>query len=606
MGIVNEDIERVKATVDFVSVVTEHLQLKKSGRRWVGLCPFHPEKTPSFSVNDELKLYKCFGCGAGGDAIRFVQELEHLTFVEAVERLAAKAGIQLRYDDAAEGKQHAKRGRLTEAMEKAVEWYHQRLLTAPDAGPARNYLRSRGYDGDLVRQFRIGWAPDEWDALAKALRLGDEVMKDTGLGFTNKIGKVNDFFRGRVLFPIFDTTGKPVAFGGRIMPGQEGSKYKNSPETPLYSKSRTLYGLNWAKAAVVETGEAIVCEGYTDVIAFHQAGLPRAVATCGTALADEHVRLLANFGRKLVLAYDADSAGQTAAERFYGWEQHYEIDIHVLSLPAGADPADVARNDPAALKQAVADARPFLAFRLDRVLSAGDLTTVEGRARAADHALAVIAEHPSSLVKDQYVMQVADRTRMEADRLRERLASGNLPSPNESPTTRGTQRSPSRPVPAAEERGRAREGKPVRPAPRAETEALRQAVHNPEAVAVLLDEVLFTDETHRHAYLALATSDTVPDAIAGADPDAADLLERVSVEEPAEDAVEALSRLIEPAAQRAMRDLESELRAEPDRAVDISNLIVWLRTTTELLRDDDTRLDAAEALVAWLVSRGET
>ncbi|HEX9968507.1 MAG TPA: CHC2 zinc finger domain-containing protein, partial [Acidimicrobiales bacterium] len=241
MGIVGEDVARVRAATDFVHVASEHIALRRVGRRYVGLCPFHAEKSPSFSVNAEEGLYYCFGCQAKGDVITFVREVEHLDFAEAVERLAARAGIQLRYDDAAEGKDRQRRSRLIEAMEKAVDWYHERLLSSPDAAAARGYLRSRGYDGETVRAFRIGWAPDEWHALASALKLPDDVLQDTGLGFLNRYHRQTDAFRGRVMFPIFDASGKPVAFGGRILPGGEGPKYKNSPETPIYSKSRTLY-----------------------------------------------------------------------------------------------------------------------------------------------------------------------------------------------------------------------------------------------------------------------------------------------------------------------------------------------------------------------------
>src|SRR5207247_1818808 len=181
-----------------------------------------------------------------------------------------------------------------------------------------------------------------WDSLARALRLPDDVLKDTGLGFVNRTGRQQDAFRARVMFPIFDASGAAVAFGGRVLPGGGGPKYKNSQETPIYSKRRVLYGLNWAKGSVVETGEAIVCEGYTDVIGFFTAGLPRAVATCGTALADEHFHVLKNFARRVVLAYDADSAGQQAAERFYEWERRYDIDIAVAAFDPGTDPADLA------------------------------------------------------------------------------------------------------------------------------------------------------------------------------------------------------------------------------------------------------------------------
>ena len=583
MGIVAEDVARVRAATDFVQVASEHIALRRVGRRYVGLCPFHAEKSPSFSVNAEEGLYYCFGCQAKGDVITFVREVEHLDFAEAVERLASRANIQLRYDDAAEGKDRQRRSLLIDAMERAVEWYHQRLLSSPDAAAARSYLRSRGYGGETVRAFRIGWAPDEWHALSAALKLSDDVLQDTGLGFLNRYHRQTDAFRGRIMFPIFDASGKPVAFGGRILPGGEGPKYKNSPETPLYSKSRTLYALNWAKTDVVDAGEVVVCEGYTDVIGFFTAGLPRAVATCGTALADEHFRMLKNFARRVVLAYDADAAGQAAAERFYEWEQRYEVDIAVADLPPGADPGDVAREDPVALKKAVENARPFLAFRLERVLAAADLRTVEGRARAASAALAVIAEHPNQLVRDQYVMQVADRTRIEPDRLRELAAGARAPRRAD--------------VGSNEPRETWRDGP--------EVEALRLAIHHPESVADRLEEVLFLDDLHLAAFRALASAPTLHEAIERTDPAAATLLQRLSVEETQADADDVVALLADRAGRRAVAALEQEARTAENRLAELAPVMSWLKVTLEQLRDPATRVDASDRLVAWLVERSE-
>lgn len=578
MGIVDEDVARVRAATDFVQVASEHLALKRVGQRWVGLCPFHAEKSASFSINADEGLYYCFGCQAKGDVITFVREVDHLGFVEAVERLAGRAGIELRYDEAREGQDRQRRSRLTEALERAVEWYHQRLLTGADAAPARAYLRSRGYDGDVVRAFRIGWAPADWDALARALRLPDDVLRDTGLGIVNRRGNQQDSFRSRVMFPIFDAAGKPVAFGGRILPGGEGPKYKNSPETPVYSKSRTLYGLNWAKGDVVTAGEVIVCEGYTDVIGFFVAGMRRAVATCGTALADEHFRMLKNFARRIVLAYDADAAGQSAAARFYDWERRYEVDVAVAALPSGSDPGDLARRDPSALEHAVSAAQPFLAFRLERVLAAGDLRTPEGRARAAESALAVIAEHPSELVRDQYLMQVADRCRLDPDRLRR--------APAGAPTA-------AQPSGAAPTRRREAGGP--------EIEALRLAVHRRDEVAHRLHAVLFAEERNLGAYAALAASANVHDAIAAADPEAAHLLQRLAVEEASTEPDDVVARLVDRATHRALAELEAEARTAPERALVVSETVGWLQLTLADLPD----ADAAERLVAWLVQWGE-
>ncbi len=575
MGIVDEDVARVRAATDFVQLAGEHIQVRRVGRRWVGLCPFHAEKTASFSINAEEGLYYCFGCQAKGDVITFLRGVEHLDFVEAVERLAARSGIQLRYDDAKEGKDRQRRSRLIEAMQKAVEWYHQRLVGGSDAAQARGYLRSRGYDGDVVRAFRLGWAPEGWDALARALHLPDDVLRDTGLGFVNRRGRQQDAFRARVMFPIFDASGTPVAFGGRTLPGADGPKYKNSPETPIYSKSRTLYALNWAKAEVVSTGEVIVCEGYTDVIGFFGAGLPRAVATCGTALADEHFRTLKNFARRIVLAYDADAAGQAAAERFYEWERRYEVDIAVAALPPGADPGDVARSDPAALKAAVEQAHPFLAFRLERVLGGADLRTPEGRARAAEAAIAVVGEHPNELVRDQYLMQVADRCQVDPGRLRSGVGRRRVRDQSPRPRSEAVLREPAGP----------------------ELEALRLAVHRPEDVAHRIEEVLFADELHLAAFRALASSSTLHEAIDTADPAAAALLQRVAVEDTVADPDDVVARLAQEAGRRALDKLRAEARTSEDAAVALSPTVGWLKLTLEQLPD----VEASNRLVAWLV-----
>ena len=436
MGVVDEDIAAVKAATDLVAIVGQYTQGKQVGRRWVGLCPFHAEKSPSFSVNREDGLFMCFGCQKSGDAITFVREIEHLDFVGAVEWLAARAGVTLRYTTDDEGETRKKRKRLHDAMEKAVDWYHDRLLTGPDAGAARGYLRSRGFDGETVRRYRLGWAPAAWDELVRGLRLPEDVLVDTGLGFKNRTGRSTDAFRGRLLFPIFDAEGKAVAIGGRILPGDDGPKYKNSPETELYSKSRVLYGLNWHKSEIVghgAAGEVIVCEGYTDVIGFARAGIPRAVATCGTALTEDHVKLLTRFAKRIVLAFDADAAGQGAADRFAAWESRYELEVCVADLPAGPDPGDLAQRDPDRLRAAVdriaewrpgpVGAKPYLAFRLDRVLAAADLGSVEGRARAATAGVDVLRDHPNELVRDAYLMKLADFCRVDVEQLRRQLPS---------------------------------------------------------------------------------------------------------------------------------------------------------------------------------------
>jgi DNA primase len=593
VGILDEDVARVREATNMVAVVSEHLALKRVGRRYQGLCPFHSEKSPSFSVNPELGLYHCFGCGAGGDAIRFVREIEHLDFATAVERLAAKAGITLRYDDAAVTKDRQRRDRLVEAMTAAVAFYHQLLLEDPSAGIARRYLRSRGIGGDVARSFSIGWSPDRYDALSVHLqqqRFARQDILDAGLAFVNRVNKLQDFFRARVLFPIFDVRGDAVAFGGRALEGG-GPKYKNSPESPIYQKSRVLYGLNWAKADIVSKSEAVICEGYTDVIAFFGAGVPRAVATCGTALTEDHVRVLRNFAPNLVLGYDADDAGQNAALKIYQWEDSYEIRLSVADLPPGKDPADVGLEDPIRLAAAVASARPFLEFRLERLLRTADLASVEGRAAAAKAAVALVAEHPSDLVRDQYLMQLAERLGIDVDSLRRAAVEPGRP---DGPARRERADQTSRPRPPARDR--------------TEVEALRVAVHEPAIVAALLDDALFVDPVVREAYGVLASSATFHEALERAGGEVHDLLQRLAVEDlpwgdddPTTYAISVLVQLVEAAGTRL---LDVMVRTGDDRASEVKALLETL-VANRSAGTWSVAAEAAELLLPWVAGSGE-
>lgn len=583
MGIVEEDIERVRSSTDVVAVIGEHVALRRSGSRWVGLCPFHTEKSGSFSVNAELGLYYCFGCQAKGDVITFVREVNHLDFAGAVEMLAARAAITLRYDNDAQTGAQRRRGVLVEAMEAAQNWYHQRLLTAPDAAAARGYLRSRGYDGEIVRRFKLGWAPDDWDQLCRAIDVPADVLRDTGLGFVNRRNRMQDSFRARVLFPIFDARGDAVALGGRLLPGVEGPKYKNSPSTAIYDKSEVLYGLNWAKTEVVERGEVVVCEGYTDVIGMAQAGIRRAVATCGTALTERHVALLRGFSQRIVLAFDADAAGQNAAARFYEWERRYEVDVFVAAMPKGSDPGELAQRDPALLEKAVREAVPFLAFRLERLLASSNLSTPEGRARAAQGALDLLVEHPNRLVRDQYLMQVADRCRVEPADLRD-MAAGRGGDPQH-----GTRRQVvTRPRTKADA-GDARSA----------LMSLRLAVQRPEEVADLLDEVLFDDDMHLRIYRSLAGAKTFHEALSTADPDVVEALGRLAVEDADVEVLDAIARLVERAASRVMVLLEMRIRAADDPMV-YQPRMAWLALRMERLRTTTPSRELLHELVAFL------
>lgn len=620
----------MRGATDLVALIGEQTALKRVGRRFVGLCPFHAEKTPSFSVNAEEGLYYCFGCQASGDAISYVRQTEGLDFVEAVERLAARAGVTIRVEgDRAGDKERGRRRELLDALGKATAFYHERLLETKDAGRARNYLRSRGYDGDVVRRFQLGYAPAGFDELVRALKLPGPVLRAAGLAFENQRGRLQDAFRDRVMFPIFDAGGQAIAFGGRVLPEglrtgdyEAGPKYRNSPESAVYSKRRTLYGLNWAKAEIARTNEVVVCEGYTDVIGFHAAGLARAVATCGTALTEDHFRTLAHFAKRVVLAFDADAAGQAAAARLYEWERRHEIELAVAGFPPGADPGELARSDPEALVQAVDAARPFLGFRVDQALSAEDLRSPEGRSRAAEAALAAIVEHPNEIVRDQYLVEVADRTQISPDRLRELLrATRRAPSRAEGAIGEGA---PKRGAIEARRDGDASKRPSDRVVvprrrddERAGLDAIVLVIERPQETTELFDELLFSDPVQQSAFRTLRAAPSLSAAIENADPDAGDLLRRLAVSQVPEDLDPegTYLALVRATAGRALRELDAEGRVaerdgKDDSVVAYLDASTWLRTELEALHDPLVRvgatpeeMDTARRLVAWLVER---
>ena len=578
MAIVDDDIERLKATVSIVDIVSEVVQLRKVGRNYVGLCPFHAEKSPSFNVREETGRYRCFGCDQSGDAFTFVQQTKHVDFVGAVEYLAAKVGMQLTYTNASQSAERSRRKQLVEAMAEAIDWYHRRLLDDPAARPARDYLRSRGLAGDVAREFKIGWAPDDWDALARGAGIDGDLLRAVGLGFTNRAGRMQDALRARVLFPIFSDTGEAVAVGGRILPGSsDPAKYKNSPETPIYAKSKTLYGLNWAKADIANHDQVIVCEGYTDVIGFHRSGMPRAVATCGTAFTEEHVRLLKRYASRVVLAFDADNAGQGAAERFYEWEQKYQVQVSVARLPDGKDPGELAQRDPAALAAAVENAVPFLAFRLRRVVDRQAARTPEERVRLAERAMAVVNEHPDVNVRKLYAGEVAAQT--------------GLPASDLVTIAQRRQRDPSLEI-------RRPQSEHLRE--NAEFAAITQLSQHWDSIAGWLIEELFHDDVNRRAFLALAESDGNLDAaIEAADPDAREVLERAAVADLEIDPEVEARNLIAAAVRREL--LAHPTSSEIDRRRDDQ----VARLQVEDLGHPIDGAAAAEGLLGWLHRRME-
>jgi DNA primase len=584
VAIADDDIERVRAATSLTAVVSHYLSLRRVGRNQVGLCPFHAEKSGSFNVREEIGRYRCFGCGASGDVFTFVQNMEHLDFVGAVEHLAAKAGISLTYTSGTQQRDRQKGKELVAVVERAVEWYHDRLLNSPDARAARDYLRSRGLAGDAARQFKIGWAPDDWDALSKALKVSPDTMREAGLGFTNSRGRQQDTFRARVMFPIFKESGEAVGFGGRVLPGStDPAKYKNSPESTVYTKSRTLYGLNWAKADVVKLDQIVVCEGYTDVIGFHRVGIHHAVATCGTALTEDHVRLMKRFTSRIVLAFDADAAGQGAAERFYEWERKFDVQVAVARLAGGKDPGELADSDPDALRRAVAEPEPFLAFRLRRVLEAGSTTTPEAAARAARAAMTVINEHPDVHVRKLYAGQVATHVGIPvADIMADVAPQRQAPLTRaQAPLTASTATSSTASSDARDEAS-------------GEEAVLAHLLVDP-SLDEFLSEYLFTGVVHRQAFASIrAARGDVTAALRSVDERAAAVIERVSVADPVGDPIVEIVNLVRAAVRRSLAVRGRHVDAETikaDRAV---------KQAVERLGDPAVAVSELPELLTWL------
>jgi DNA primase len=419
-----------------------------------------------------------------------------------------------------------------------------------------------------------------------------------------------------------------------VLPGgSDPAKYKNSAESPIYSKRRTLYALNWAKQDIIASDEVVVCEGYTDVIGMFEAGIERAVATCGTALGEEHVVRLRSFASRVVLAFDADGAGQSAAGRFYEWERRFEIDVAVADLPPGSDPGDLARSDPDALRSAVENAKPFLQFRLTRILDGADLSTPEGRARAADNALAAVAEHPDNLVRDQYLMQVAERCRLEPLLLRERLdelrAAGG-PQTRRPVTASGRRR--------AEQASASGGGDPWVRDPEDEgdddfdggrvagllaegtnrrlgrdggqgaefrpgLEALRLVIHRWADVEGQLEPALFSDDLQRITFQSIIDAGgNLHEAADSAPPEVRALLVRLAVEEPRGEVDEVVLQLVRDAARRQLRQVTGEARTSPSAVEEAAAAAAWVQE----LDDPGAAAAATARLVAWLVVRAQT
>ena len=556
-----EDIEAVRAATDLVELVGEVTKVQRSGRATMAVCPFHQEKAPSLSVDPARGLYHCFGCGKSGDLFRFVQEIHHLDFNDAVELLARRAGVPLHRDPEA-ARRKSRREALIGAVEKAVEFYHGRLRRAPDAAGARGYLRGRGYEADQVGTYRLGYSPGGGDVLVQSLRdqaIPEEVMLAAGLAARSRSGRLFDRFRDRVMFPIFDVRGDAVGFGARLL-GGEGPKYLNSPDSAIYQKSYLLYGLNWAKSEIVRQGLAVVVEGYTDVIALAEAGRPLAVATCGTALGEGHLDLLRRFTERVVLMFDADEAGVEASLRGFERTVPGDLDLRVALLPAGRDPADLASaGENVLIEEAITASQPLLQFRLDKELERFDLSEAEARGRAVRAAAGLVARHPDPVTRHEYAVGVARRTGVALEVVTAAVEQAARQAPPEA----------ARPSPAPER---------LTGEEKAEAELLRLMLANhPGVRSARVSEGLFTRPEHRTAYRLLTPAlealppGEAPDlgALLGS-PEAADVSSMLAAlamaDRPlADDAAGLVARLEAGALDRRIDELRRGL-AEAERA----------------------------------------
>lgn len=525
-----EDVAAVRERVRIEDVVGEHVTLKPAGvGSMKGLCPFHDERSPSFHVRPQVGLWHCFGCSEGGDVISFLQKIDGLAFTEAVEHLAGRVGLQLRYEDggaARPGEEPGRRQRMLEAHRVAAAYYAEQMVS-PQAAVGRTFLAERGFDRSAAEQFGIGFAPAGWDHLLRHLRgrgYTEAELVATGLMSQGNRG-LYDRFRGRLVWPIRDVTGDVVGFGARrLLEEDQGPKYLNSPETALYKKAQVLYGIDLAKREIAKSKQVVVVEGYTDVMAAHLSGVPTAVATCGTAFGPDHARIVrrlvgdtsaggggvqlasgTSVGGEIIFTFDGDAAGQKAALRAFGEDQKFYAQTFVAIEPSGMDPCDLRlAKGPEAVRALVAGRQPLFEFVIRSTIRAHDLNTAEGRVGALRASAPIVAGIRDAALRPEYARMLAGWLGMESDAVRQavqaasragagsdggrdgRRADPVVPGPGQRGDRPGDRRGPGRP----DRPDDARQAQPSRPAgpdrtdpvARLERQALEAVLQHPGVV----------------------------------------------------------------------------------------------------------------------------
>ena len=418
-------IETVRSSTDIVNVISAYVPLKPSGKSFKGICPFHNEKTPSFHVNPERQIFHCFGCNEGGDAFKFLMLYDKLSFVEAVEQLASRAGIQMPQRSRNDERQDRERNVLLRIHAEAAKFFRHQLLESPAGEGARIYMRKRGFSDDLMRQYGLGLAPDTWSALLDYLTgkgARPEQVERSGLAISRKSGRgFYDRFRNRVIIPIANETGKVVAFGGRIL-GDGEPKYLNSPESPIYNKSNILYGFHHAKDALRKQGYAILMEGYMDCLQAYQHDVGEAVACCGTSLTSGHARLLRRYTDKVVVNFDPDEAGMRAARKSIDLLLEEGFDVRVLTLPEGQDPDTyLSEHGAEAYRELVDAATTFVSFLIREASKRYDVETPRGKAALLNEVLPVLGKIPNRVERIGYVGPLAEHAGITDDTVLDEL-----------------------------------------------------------------------------------------------------------------------------------------------------------------------------------------
>jgi DNA primase len=433
--------DRVRDAIDMVALVSARTELRRAGvNSYFGICPFHDERTGSFHVSPDERLYHCFGCQASGDAFKFVMETEGLDFTGALESLARRFGVELQTEaeDPRAAARRQRRERLHSVLDRAAAYYGRYLWEADEAGPAREYLLGRGLREDTLREFRVGYAPSAWDRMLLASRragFSDEELLAAGLAQRSQTrrGQIYDRFRERIMFPSADPRGRVLGFGARAMRDNQPPKYLNTADNDLYHKRQQLFGINLARAAAARSGRIVLVEGYTDVLAVHQAGLSNAVGIMGTSLTEEQVAELERVVSVLELCLDADRAGQEAMLRAARLAAGRKLELRVVPLPEGTDPADlIERQGADALRALVEASAPFSVFHVERILERADTRSAEGRDRALAELRPVLAELPASVLREDLLRRVAGRLELSEGRLAS-LVAGSGPGRGGSP-----------------------------------------------------------------------------------------------------------------------------------------------------------------------------